>query len=304
MTRRRYLFQVGTAFGLAMALLAGWWIYWPDLQDMMRDLPTSSAQWFLFVGQLTPALISVAVVLQAVEAWVILGQFAAKERIHTPHSKIKLMDTYKSILFDLDGTLIDSFAAITASVNHVRERRGLPPLTEAEVSRHVGRGAIRLMEEAVPVGSVEENLAWYSAHHSTVLRPLTRLLPGAAEAVRVLHTMGKKTGICSNKPVAFTRELMDYLGLAEHLTLLLGPEDVPRPKPAPDMLQEAMHRLGVSPEQTLYIGDMTIDIETGKAAGVTVWAVATGTQSATELHEADRVLSSLIELLGTETPEV
>ncbi|MGL4554338.1 MAG: HAD family hydrolase [Gemmataceae bacterium] len=205
---------------------------------------------------------------------------------------------FRAALFDLDGTLIDSFAAIASSVNHVRGLRGLPPLTEPEVTRHVGRGAARLMADAIGDGDPAENLAAYSAHHPTVIRPLTRLLPGAAEALAALHGEGKLLGICSNKPVAFTRELIDHLGLGPLLSAVLGPEDVGRPKPAPDMLVEAMRRLKVTAAQTLYVGDMTVDVETGRAAGVTVWAVATGIHSAEQLAGAARVMRSLSELGG------
>jgi phosphoglycolate phosphatase len=207
-----------------------------------------------------------------------------------------MSNPFRAVLFDLDGTLIDSFAAIAASVNHVRALRGLPPLAEQEVTRHVGRGATKLMAATVGVGDPAENLAAYSTHHPTVIRPLTRLLPGAKEALTALHGQGKLLGICSNKPVAFTRELIDHLGLIPLLTAVLGPEDVGRHKPAPDMLIEAMRRLKVTPSEALYVGDMTVDIETGKAAGVAVWAVATGVQTAAQLSGADRVIGSLTEL--------
>ncbi|NBO92786.1 MAG: HAD family hydrolase [Planctomycetia bacterium] len=203
---------------------------------------------------------------------------------------------FRAVLFDLDGTLIDSFAAIAASVNHVRAWRGLGPLSEKEVMGYVGRGAVRLMADAIGVGDPAENLAAYSAHHPSVIRPLTRLLPNARETLVALHGQGKLLGICSNKPVAFTRELMDHLGLIGLLSTVLGPEDVGRPKPAPDMLVEGMRRLKVSPTETLYVGDMTVDIDTGRAAGVTVWAVPTGIQSAEQLGGANRILSSLNEL--------
>jgi HAD superfamily hydrolase (TIGR01509 family) len=98
--------------------------------------------------------------------------------------------------------------------------------------------------------------------------------------------------------VVFTRELVEHLGIACLLDAVLGPEDVARPKPAPDMLLEAMRRLGCRTPETLYVGDMTVDIETARAAGVTVWAIATGTQNAAMLHGADRVLERLEDLVG------
>jgi phosphoglycolate phosphatase len=202
------------------------------------------------------------------------------------------------VLFDFDGTLIDSYSAITASVNHVRAMHKLPPLSEDEVRRHVGRGPQYLLRHTVPAGDVEANVAAYRAHHPSVLRSGTRLLPGAADALRALHERGLRLGLCSNKPVHFSRELAEYLGVATYLNLILGPEDVPQPKPAPDMLRAALARLQVPAQQTLYVGDMVVDIQTARSAGVSVWVVPTGSEEIEALRRArpDRLLRDLDEL--------
>ncbi len=207
-------------------------------------------------------------------------------------------DTVRAVLFDFDGTLGDSYPAITASVNHVRAMHGLPPLPEAEVRRHVGRAPPYLLEHTVPAGDVNTNFAAYRAHHPSVLHGGTRLLPGAADALRALHGRGLKLGVCSNKPVAFTRELLSYLGVAPYLDVVLGPEDVARPKPAPDMLLAALPRLGVAAGEALYVGDMTVDVETARAAGVRVWIVPTGSDTPEAIAAAhpDRTLHELSEL--------
>jgi 2-phosphoglycolate phosphatase len=206
---------------------------------------------------------------------------------------------FRAVLFDFDGTLADSYPAITASVNHVRALHGLPPLSEPEVRRHVGRGAGYLLQHTVPAGEPDANAAAYRAHHPSVLRQGTRLLPGAAEVLRTLHERGLLLGMCSNKPIAFTRELIVYLGIAAYLDVVLGPEDVPHPKPAPDMLRAALSRLNVAANQTLYVGDMTVDIQTARAAGMSVWVVPTGSDEIETLRQAhpDRVLRDLGELL-------
>src|SRR4051794_30456037 len=96
----------------------------------------------------------------------------------------------KAVLFDFDGTLGDSYPAITASVNHVRAGHGLAPLPQAEVRRHVGRGPAYLLQQTVPAGDLEANVAAYKAHHPSVMREGTHLLPGAGEAVHALHRRG------------------------------------------------------------------------------------------------------------------
>ncbi|MGH7172758.1 MAG: HAD family hydrolase [Gemmataceae bacterium] len=211
---------------------------------------------------------------------------------------MKTINPCRAVLFDFDGTLADSYPAITASVNHVRSRHGLPPLSEPEVRRHVGRAAGYLLEHTVPAGSLEENIAAYRAHHPSVLRGGTRLLPGAAEALKALHERGLLLGVCSNKPVHFTHALVTYLGIASYLNVVLGPEDVPHPKPAPDMLRAALSRLKIAADEALYIGDMGVDIQTARAAGVSVWVVPTGSDEIETLRQAhpDRLLRDLGEL--------
>jgi phosphoglycolate phosphatase len=209
------------------------------------------------------------------------------------------VDSFRAVLFDFDGTLADSYDAIAASVNHVRAAHRLPPLTVAEVRRHVGFGPAHLLGATVPGVELPADEARYRAHHHGVLRDHTRLLPGALDALQALKHRGKLTAVCSNKPRNFTRELLNILGLAPHLDAAFGPEDVPRPKPAPDMLLAALRRLDVSAAEALYVGDMRVDIQTARAAGVRVWVVPTGTDEASELRAAqpDRLLRDLTELV-------
>jgi phosphoglycolate phosphatase len=202
------------------------------------------------------------------------------------------------VLFDFDGTLADSYAAITASVNHVRAIHQLPPLSEDEVRPYVGYGPNHLLEATIARGSVAENLAAYRAHHPSVLRAGTRLLPGVAETLRRLLELGIRLGVCSNKPVQFTRQLLIDLQIACRFEVVLGPEDVKQPKPAPDMLLEALRRLDAPANETLYVGDMVVDIQTARAAGVTVWVLPTGsdTRAALTAAKPDRILGGMDEL--------
>jgi len=205
---------------------------------------------------------------------------------------------FQAAIFDFDGTLADSYPAITASVNHVRAAHHLPPLEEAEVRRHVGRGPEYLIRHTVPGANVPEAVARYKAHHPSVMRSGTRLYPGVAQTLATLHAGGLRLAVCSNKPRAFTRELLAFLSLAELIDVIVGPEDAERPKPAPDMLRLAMARLGVPAAATLYVGDMTVDIQTARAAGVTVWVVPSGSDDRATLQAAkpDRLLDGFADL--------
>jgi 2-phosphoglycolate phosphatase len=206
----------------------------------------------------------------------------------------------RAALFDFDGTLADSFAAISASTNHVREHFGLPALSGGEVRSHVGHGLAHLMGVMVPNAPTAEAIALYRAHHETVMFALTRPMPGVERTIPALARRGYRLGVCSNKRVEFTRRLVEALGLGPHISAVLGPEDVgDRPKPDPLMLLEGVERLAVSPKEAVYVGDMDVDVQTGKAAGVPVWLVLGGAvdEKAALAAGPDRVLKSFDELL-------
>jgi 2-phosphoglycolate phosphatase len=199
-------------------------------------------------------------------------------------------------LFDFDGTLADSFGAITASTNHVRQSYGLSAMSEAEVRGHVGWGLDNLISRLVPGAAVEEAVGRYREHHAGIMLTQTRLMPEVEATIRALAARGVKLAVCSNKRVEFTRELVTALGLGDCFPHVLGPDDVgDRAKPDPAMLLEGLYRLKVSPAEAVYVGDMVIDVRTARAAGVAVWLVPTGTTEPGE--EPDRRLASFSEIL-------
>lgn len=206
----------------------------------------------------------------------------------------------RAVLFDFDGTLADSFSAITSSTNHVREKYGLPPLTEAQVRESVGWGLAHLMATLIPHVSTEETVATYREHHPQVMLSGTRLCPGVAETLPELQRRGYRLAVCSNKAVSFTRDLVEHLGLTPLFSAVLGPDDVAgRAKPDPAMLLEGLTRLSVSAHEAIYVGDMVIDVRTAHAAGVPVWLVpggASGWDEALAAHPT-RILSGFSEML-------
>ena len=196
------------------------------------------------------------------------------------------MSRFRAVLFDMDGTLVDSYAAITASVNHTLQHYGRPPLTEERVRSLVGRGLEDLMQRILPDIDPDEAAAVYRAHHPSVLASHTRLLPCVEDGLKTLHSAGIKLGVCSNKLSRFTRELLQILNCNQYFDVVLGPEDVGVTKPDPAMLLIAMERLGVSRDEALYVGDMEVDIDTGRNAGVETWAVPTGSNDEATLRAA------------------
>ncbi len=204
----------------------------------------------------------------------------------------------RAALFDFDGTLADSFGAITASTNHVRQLYGLPALPEAAVRSSVGLGLANLMENLVPTAPPEAAVAAYRDHHPSVMVAGTRLFPGVLATLENLHARGLRLAVCSNKRTEFTKALVRDLHLGHLFAEVLGPDDVGVPKPDPAMLIEAMRRLTVTVADTVYVGDMTIDIEVARAAGVPVWVVLGGAsnQEALEASRPDRLLKEFSEI--------
>jgi len=205
----------------------------------------------------------------------------------------------RALVFDFDGTLADAYSGIAASVNHVRGLHGLPALSDEQVKLFVGRGVEWLLENTVPGCDIPFEVNRYREHHPSVMVQGTHLLPGAGELLSAARRAGVKTAVCSNKRRAFTVELLRHLGIADRIDAVLGPDDVPRPKPAPDMLLAALQRLGVRADETIYIGDMVVDVQAARAAGIRVFGVATGSQHRADLAAAapDRMMNSLADLL-------
>lgn len=193
---------------------------------------------------------------------------------------------FRAVLFDLDGTLADSYAAITASVNHVLEHHGRPTLTEQQVRGLVGHGLENLMETILPGIDPDAAAKLYREHHPSVLASHTKLLPGVEEGLKDLRKAGIKLGICSNKPSYFTRALLKIFHIEEQFDVVFGPDDVGVAKPDPAMILQSLERMGMPREQALYVGDMEVDIETGRRAGVETWVVPTGSNDEATLRAA------------------
>lgn len=210
------------------------------------------------------------------------------------------MPRFRAVLFDFDGTLADSYAAITASVNYVLKHHGRPALTEEKVRTLVGHGLKQLMDTILPGIDPDAAAKLYREHHPTVMKSHTKLLPGVAAGLKVLRDAGIKLGVCSNKPAYFTRSLLEMLEIGQYFGVVLGPDDVGAPKPDPTMVLRALERLDVSKEQALYVGDMEVDIETGRRAGVETWVMPTGSNDEATLRAAGygRVLPAMRDVIA------
>ena len=186
-----------------------------------------------------------------------------------------------AILFDLDGTLLDTLGDLHAAVNQTLAQFGYPLRTKAEVCCFVGNGAARLIQQAVPAGAdpapvLEAFQAYYAAHCDIETRPYA----GIPEALAVL---GERfpLAVVSNKPDAAVKELAKIY----FPTLFARGEDRDCPrKPAPDMVFQAMAAIGA--DRCVYVGDSDVDIMTAKNAGMPCLSVTWGFRGEDSLREA------------------
>lgn len=191
---------------------------------------------------------------------------------------------FKIIIFDLDGTLIDSYHAIQESLNYVLEHYGLAKVDLPTVKKMVGRGLENLMQQAVGDQRKEQAIALFrKSYDETVMRG-TFLLPEVAETIRALHEKGIKMAVASNKPSIYSRTILENFELNPFFEACYGPDVVKQPKPHPAMLEGLMKELSADKKETLYVGDMVIDVETARNAGVSVALIATGGNSSDELR--------------------
>ncbi len=191
---------------------------------------------------------------------------------------------FKTIIFDLDGTLIDSYHAIQESLNYVLEHYGLAKVDLPTVKKMVGRGLENLMQRAVGDQRKEQAIALFrKSYDETVMRG-TFLLPEVAETIRALHEKGIKMAVASNKPSIYSRTILENFELNPFFEACYGPDVVKQPKPHPAMLEGLMKELSADKKETLYVGDMVIDVETARNAGIPVALIATGGNSSDELR--------------------
>lgn len=188
------------------------------------------------------------------------------------------------VVYDLDGTLVDSAPQIAAAVNAMLADLGLPPRSPEEIRCYIGDGVETLARRAVAgdlEGAVEPTLAERALarlleHYARIDVRATPLFPGVRDTLSELGALGVRQACLTNKNRAFTEPLLDALDLARHFDLVVCGDDLPRRKPDPAPLRHILARLGVAPERALFVGDSAVDVATARAAGVPVAAVRHG----------------------------
>ena len=197
---------------------------------------------------------------------------------------------YRGVLFDLDGTLLNTLPDLTFISNKTMEEAGFPTHTEEEVKWYIGNGVELLFSRSLPKDvelSEEEYQALYAKMRANYLKyqnRLTRLYEGVQQMLEELKAMGVKTAIVTNKMDSAAKEVQEkyFPGLIDYS---IGARDDLKLKPHPDQGMEAMKALGLTPEECIYVGDSDTDVETGNNLGMPTLAVTWGFRGEEFLRE-------------------
>ncbi len=210
----------------------------------------------------------------------------------------------QAVLFDLDGTLVDSAPDLAGTANDMRQARGLPPLPHATLRPHCGSGARGMLGAGLSVLPDQPEYAalrdeFLNLYEARMLRE-TEAFASALQLLSALDSAGLRWGIVTNKALRLAEPLALALGLLPRAAVLIGGDSTPHTKPHPAPLLEAARRLQVAPADCVYIGDDARDMLAGRAAGMQVLAAAWGYLGAgdkPQRWQADAVMSDAISVL-------
>jgi phosphoglycolate phosphatase len=180
------------------------------------------------------------------------------------------------LIFDLDGTLIDSQTDLALSVNATRERVGLCPLTTPVIASYVGKGVSilvrRSLEGQVPEEEIENAITFFKSYYRRHMLDHTVAYPGVLEALDALES--RTLAVLTNKPVNFSRGILEGLSMLSRFSVVYGGDSFDRKKPDPVGVLRIMQDTGRHPSETLMVGDSDVDVQTGRNAGV--WCCGVG----------------------------
>jgi len=179
---------------------------------------------------------------------------------------------FKLLIFDMDGTLVDSLRDIAVSVNYTLSLYGLPVLPLEVVESYVGSGAKTLvkksMGDAAGRFNLDEVAGRFREYYIEHCLDETKLFPGTREMLERIIAKGIKTAVVTNKPSNITLRMLDGMGITNFFDVILGSEDVPKIKPAPEAAVLLFERTGAGPDESLMIGDSLVDLQFARNSGM------------------------------------
>ena len=211
---------------------------------------------------------------------------------------------YPLVVFDLDGTLVDSAADIAEALNRTLQDWQLPRVPDATVLTWIGDGVRRLVDQAFTAAGSDADRAavmpGFMRHYQACLLRSPRLFDGVEAALQALHARGVPLAICTNKPVALVPPLLQHFGLQGMFALVLGGDSLPERKPSGAPLRHIAAHFGVAPEAALMVGDSITDYRAAVDAGMPVALVRYGYPRGLDLQtvQAVAVMDDLRQLLA------
>ncbi len=189
------------------------------------------------------------------------------------------MNKINTIIFDMDGTVLNTLGDLTTSVNYVLERFGLPKREESEYRHFFGSGIRYAISCAVPNGTpeavIDQMLPVFKEHYGAHCLDQTRPYNGILELMGVLKEHGYRMAIVSNKIDPAVKELNERF-FSDYVEVAIGEKEGIRRKPAPDTVEQALRELGSTKEEAVYVGDSEVDLQTAKNTGIPCIAVLWG----------------------------
>ncbi|MFA5275710.1 MAG: HAD-IA family hydrolase [Candidatus Omnitrophota bacterium] len=212
-----------------------------------------------------------------------------------------LANNIKLVIFDLDGTLVDAYDAISRSFNYTLKKLGLKTEDDLTIRRAVGWGDKQLLSPFVKEKDRAKALLLYRSHHKAALLKYSHLFPQVKYVLRHLKDKGYKLAVASNRPTKFSLILIRHLGIKKYFDYWLCADKIKYGKPNPEILRRVIRKFSLNPQQALYVGDMAIDAQTGRRAGINTIIVTTGSSSPAEIkrEKPALVIRDISELLKT-----
>ena len=203
-------------------------------------------------------------------------------------------------IFDLDGTLVDSYAALAEAVNYARRQHGRGELSTARIRGLVGDGLEKLLQRAFDITEVPCSVREaFESRYDAICCEQSRVLDDVESTLAELSAIGVAMAVCTNKPTGFSRKILDFLHLAPHFRAIVGPDLAGARKPEARHVLRTLEEAGCSIDATLFVGDMPVDVQAARNTGIAVAVVPTGSSTYDELlaSKPDHILERFSDLL-------
>jgi phosphoglycolate phosphatase len=209
------------------------------------------------------------------------------------------MNNIKLVIFDLDGTLVDAYSAIIKSFNHTLKKLGLPEEDSLVIRRAVGWGDKQLLSPFIEKKDLAKALSLYRSYHKTDLLKYSHLFPNVKYVLSYLERKGYKLAVASNRPTKFSLILIRHLGIKKYFDYCLCADKLKYGKPNPEILLKIARKFSLKPGEALYAGDMTIDAQAGRRAGIRTAIVTTGSSTLAQIRKEKPklIIHEILELL-------